>query len=226
MVVTIARDRFAAGALHRERGMLGRLAENLITLFVVLDPIGSVPIFLNATGGLDARDRRKVACTAVFVALLVLMLFLYFGQYALEAMHIGIPAFREAGAVVLFLFALQMIFSGHHQGGEADAARKPVEIAVFPVAMPGIASPGALLAVVLLTDNNRFALSEQTITAGLTVIVLLSVLLALLLAAQIRRLLGTAGIMVITQIMGLVLASFSVQQMLEGIVETFGRGGH
>src|SRR5438477_6246231 len=119
--------------------MDGRMAENLITLFVVLDPIGSVPIFLNATGGLAARDRRKVALTAVAVAFFVLMLFLYCGQYALEAMHISIPAFRLAGAAVLFLFSLQMIFSGHHQGGAADPARKPVEIAVFPVAMPGIA---------------------------------------------------------------------------------------
>jgi multiple antibiotic resistance protein len=206
--------------------MGGRIAENLITLFVVLDPVGSVPIFLNATGGLAARDRRKAALTAVAVALLVLMLFLYCGQYALEAMHISIPAFRLAGAAVLFLFSLQMIFSGHHQGGTADPARKPVEIAVFPVAMPGIASPGALLAVVLLTDNNRFSLPEQTVTAGLTIVVLACVLLALLLAAQIRRYLGTAGIMVITQIMGLVLASFSVQQMLDGVMESFGHLGH
>src|SRR5216117_2278785 len=96
--------------------MLRSLVENLITLVVVVDPIGSIPIFLHATGGLAARDRRKVAVTAVAVALLVLTLFLYGGQYALEAMHIGIPAFRIAGAAVLFIFAVQMIFSGHHQG--------------------------------------------------------------------------------------------------------------
>jgi multiple antibiotic resistance protein len=206
--------------------MLSPLAENLITLIVVVDPIGSIPIFLHATGGLVPRDRRKVAFTAVAVALFVLLLFLYGGQYALEAMHIGIPAFRIAGAAVLFIFAVQMIFSGHHQGGTAEPSRTPVEIAVFPVAMPSIASPGALLAVVLLTDNNRFSLAEQSVTAGLMVVVLVGVLLALLLAGRIQRYLGAAGIMVVTQIMGLVLASFSVQQMLDGVLEAVGRGAH
>jgi multiple antibiotic resistance protein len=206
--------------------MPGKIIEDLITLFVVLDPVGSIPIFLNATARLDPRDRRKVALVAVLVAFLVLMLFLYCGQYALEAMHISIPAFRIAGAAVLFLFALQMIFGGHHASGIAEARRTPTEIAIFPVAMPGIASPGALLAVVLLTDNNRFSLGEETVTAGLTVAVLVVVLILLLLAARIQRYLGRAGIMVITQIMGLVLAAFSGQQVLDGLGDVFGRAAH
>lgn len=206
--------------------MIRKLVEDLITLFVVIDPVGSIPIFLHATAGLGSREQRKVALVAVAVSALVLLLFLYGGQYALEAMHIGIPAFRIAGASILFIFALQMIFSGHHQGGAAEPSRTPVEIAVFPVAMPSIATPGALLAVVLLTDNNRFSLLEQSVTAGLMIAVLVIVLLALLLAGRIQRYLGTAGIMVVTQIMGLVLASLSVQQALDGIAETFGRSGH
>jgi multiple antibiotic resistance protein len=83
-----------------------------------------------------------------------------------------------------------------------------------------------LLAVVLLTDNTRFSFSEESLTAGLTVAVLLLVLIVLLLAARIQRYLGAAGIMVITQIMGLVLAAFSVQQVIDGALEIFGRGGH
>src|SRR5258708_38475032 len=133
----------------------------------------------------------------------------------------GMRALGVGGAAVLFIFAVQMIFSGHHQGGAAEPSRSTAEIAVFPVAMPSIASPGALLAVVLLTDNSRFSLAEQSITAGLTIVVLAGVLLALLLAARIQRYLGTAGIMGVTQIMGLVLASLAVQQMLDGV---FGAG--
>jgi multiple antibiotic resistance protein len=206
--------------------MPGKLIEDLITLIVVLDPVGSIPIFLNATARLDPRDRSKVALISIVVALLVLMLFLYCGQYALEAMHISIPAFRIAGAAVLFLFALQMIFGGHHASGSAEERRTPAEVAIFPVAMPGIASPGALLAVVLLTDNNRFSFGEESVTAGLTVAVLLIVLVLLLLASRIQRYLGAAGIMVITQIMGLVLAAFSVQQVLDGVLDVFVHATH
>ena len=202
--------------------MHSSVLENLVTLIVVLDPFGSVPIFLHATGTLMPRDRTKVAFVSTLVALIVLMLFLYFGQYLLDEMHIGIPAFRIGGGAVLFVFALQMIFGGHHQGGAAEAERTPTEIAVFPVALPGIAGPGALVAVVLLTDNNKYTLVEETVTAGLTVIARVAVLGALLLATRIQRWLGAAGIMVVTQIMGLILAAFSVQQMLDGFVEVFG----
>ena len=205
--------------------MLGRIAEELITLFVVLDPVGAIPIFLHATARLDPPQRRKVAVIGVLAALGVLMLFLFCGQYALEAMHISITAFRISGGLVLFIFSLRMIFGGHHSGGDAEARRTPGEIAIFPVAMPAIAGPGALLAVVLLTDNNRFSLGEQMVTAGLTAAVMAVVLLALLAASRIRHVLGTAGIMVVTQIMGLVLAAFAVQQILDGVSEAFGRLG-
>src|ERR1700729_473578 len=116
-----------------------QLLENFITLFVVLDPIGSIPIFLIATAGLAARDRTKVALTGVFIAFLVLMLFLVCAQYVFERMHIGMAAFKIAGGIVLFTFALQMILRGAHQSGPAEPTRSVIEIAVFPVAMPSIA---------------------------------------------------------------------------------------
>jgi len=201
-----------------------RLVENLVTLIVVLDPVGSVPIFLHATAQLAARERNRVAFIATAVAGLVLLLFLYFGQYLLQEMHIGLAAFRIGGGAVLFVFALRMIFGGHREGAAVEPSRTPAEIAVFPVALPAIAGPGALLAVVLLTDNDRFTLAEQSVTAGLTILALAGVLAALLLATAVRRLLGAAGIMVVTQIMGLILAAFSVQQMLDGGFEVLARG--
>lgn len=206
--------------------MLKQLVESFVTLFVVLDPVGSIPIFLIATAGLHAADRRKVAGTAALLAFVVLMVFLWGAQYVLNAMHIGVPAFRIAGGAILFVFAVQMVLRGHHQGGATEPTRTPFEIAVFPVAMPAIAGPGALLAVVLLTDNSRYTLVEQAVTAGLTGIVILCVLAALLLAGRIQRWLGAAGIMMMTQIMGLILAAFAVQQMLDGLTETLGRAAH
>jgi len=206
--------------------MLKQLVESFVTLFVVLDPAGSIPVFLIATAGLSAADRRKVAFAATLMAFIVLMVFLFGAQYVLNEMHIGVPAFRIAGGAVLFIFAVQMILSGHHQGGATEPARTPFEIAVFPVAMPAIAGPGALLAVVLLTDNSRFTLIEQAITAAITVVVLGCVLVAMMLAGKIQRWLGSAGIMMMTQIMGLILAAFAVQQMLDGLTETLGHATH
>jgi multiple antibiotic resistance protein len=200
--------------------MLKMLIENFVTLLVVLDPAGSIPIFLIATAGLSSADRRKVALTAASVAAAVLMLFLWCAQFVLDEMHIGVPAFRIAGGAVLFVFAFQMILSGHHQGGAAEPARTLLEIAVFPVAMPAIAGPGGLLAVVLLTDNSRYSLPEQAVTAAITVAVVGIVLVAMLLAGRIQHYLGSAGIMVMTQIMGLVLAAFAVQQTLDGLTAT------
>lgn len=206
--------------------MLKQLVDTFVTMFVVLDPVGSIPIFLIATAQLSATDRRKVAITAPLVAFIVLMVFLWGAQFVLEQMHIGVPAFRIAGGAVLFIFAVQMILGGQHQGGATEPTRTPLEIAVFPVAMPAIAGPGALLAVVLLTDNNRTTLGQEAVTAIITAIVVLCVLLALLLAGKIQRRLGAAGIMMMTQIMGLILAAFAVQQMLDGLTDTLGHAAH
>jgi len=204
--------------------MFKPLIENFVTLFVVFDPVGSIPIFLIATAGLAPDDRKKVAFASVVIAFVVLMLFLYCAQYVLDEMHIGVPAFRIAGGTVLYIFALQMILRGHHQSGPAEAPRTVLEIAVFPVAMPAIAGPGALLAVVLLTDNSQFSLLQQSVTAAIAVAVLGVVLVAMLLAARVQRYLGSAGIMVMTQIMGLVLAAFAVQQILDGLGARLGHG--
>ena len=206
--------------------MLKQFVDTFVTMFVVLDPVGSIPIFLIATAGLSAADRTKVACTGTFVAFIVLMVFLWGAQYVFDQMHIGVPAFRIAGGAILFLFAVQMILGGHHQGGAREPTRTPLEIAVFPVAMPAIAGPGALVAVVLLTDNSRYTLAQEAVTAVITAVVVLCVLAALLLAGRIQRWLGAAGIMMMTQIMGLILAAFAVQQMLDGLTETLGHVGH
>jgi len=206
--------------------MLKQFVDTFVTMFVVLDPVGSIPIFLIATAGLSAADRKKVAFTATLVALIVLMVFLWGAQYVFDEMHIGVPAFRIAGGAILFIFAVQMILGGQHQGGAPEPTRTPLEIAVFPVAMPAIAGPGALVAVVLLTDNSQYTLGQEAITAIITAIVVLCVLVALLLAAKIQRWLGSAGIMMMTQIMGLVLAAFAVQQMLDGLTETLAHAAH
>jgi len=153
--------------------MLGRIVEELITLFVVLNPVDAIPIFLNATARLDERDRQKTVFIAVFVAMLVLLLFLYCGQYVLEAMQISIPAFQIAGAAVLFLFALQMIFAGRHVSAVLEPSRTAVEIAIFPVAMPAIASPGADMAnlVKQILMKQKLLIGYRNLTRKISILI-------------------------------------------------------
>ena len=125
---------------------------DFVTLWVTIDPIGAVPLYLSVTKDLPAQARKRAALKATFIAFLILSGFLYLGQYLLEAMHVQMLSFQIAGGIVLFLFAVSMTFD------KSSATQAPAEaghdVAVFPLAMPSIATPGALLAVVVLTDNN------------------------------------------------------------------------
>lgn len=189
-----------------------------VTLFVVIDPIGTVPVFLYAVAGVPAALHRRFALMGVLVAAGVLAFFLVAGQLLLEAIGLRLGAFQIAGGIVLFLFALSMIF------GEAKPAREIEEAshadlsgAVFPLAMPSIASPGAILAVVILTDNHRHALTDQAVTAALLALVLAVTFLLLLLAGRIQRLIGATGASVISRVMGLILATVAVDSVLQGL---------
>ncbi len=199
---------------------LSALVRDFITILVVVDPIGSIPIFLYATQGVAAERHRAVAIRAVAVAGGVLLFFLVVGQVLLEAIGISLASFRIAGGLVLFLFALSMIFGESKPEAEmAQASNAAMDRAVFPLAMPSIASPGAMLAVVALTDNNRFSLAEQAVTAGLLLGVLALTLLALFAAVPLNRRLGASGASVISRVMGIILAAVAVDAVLRALVD-------
>ena len=194
------------------------LYREFVTLFVVIDPIGTVPVFLFATAGVPARLHRRFAVRAVLIAAIVLMAFLVGGQVVLETLGLRLGAFQIAGGIVLFLFALTMIFGDSKPAQEiVEAERDHLSGAVFPLAMPSIASPGAMLAVVVLTDNHRAAIAEQAVTAGLLMLVLLLTLGLLLVAARVERVIGASGASVISRVMGIVLATVAVDAVLGGL---------
>jgi multiple antibiotic resistance protein len=199
---------------------LSGLIRDFITIFVVVDPIGSIPIFVYATQGVPAERHRAVAIRAVAVAGGVLLFFLVAGQLVLEAIGISLASFRIAGGLVLFLFALSMIFGESKPEAElAGAQGDPMDRAVFPLAMPSIASPGAMLAVVALTDNDRFSVAEQAVTAGLLLVVLALTLLTLFAAVPLNRRLGASGASVISRVMGIILAAVAVDAVLRALVD-------
>ncbi len=193
------------------------LAREFITLFVVIDPVGSIPVFLFAAAGIPISLYRKFAIRAVAIAGLVLFAFLIGGQFMLEILGLRFGSFQIAGGIILFLFAMTMIFGDSKPTREiADAGGDPLAGAVFPLAMPSIASPGAMLAIVVLTDNRSQSISEQAVTGGLLILVLLLTLLCLLGATFIYRVIGKTGVSVISRMMGIILATIAVDAVLVG----------
>jgi len=191
--------------------------QEFITLWVVIDPIGTLPVFLAVTTGMSAAQRRSVAVRAIVVSFVVLTLFIVLGQIVLEALGLALPAFQIAGGIVLFLFALSMIFGHSKPEEEIAEAERVRQTSVFPVAIPSIASPGAMLTVVILTDNDRFSIAHQAITTGLMGLVLLATLAILLLATPLFRILGTTGAAVISRVMGMILAAVAVDAVLRAL---------
>ena len=201
--------------------MFDSLVVQFVVLWAVIDPIGSIPVYLTKTGGLSVEDRRNIALKAVMISAGILIFFLIAGQALLEAMQIPLTAFQIAGGLVLLLFALTMIFGEGKPEQEIRLSSNLNELAVYPLAVPSIASPGAMMAIVLLTDNHRFSLFDQTMTTLIMLSVLLITYLLFLAANRIQRWIGNTGAAVISRVMGLILAAVAINNMLVGIRDFF-----
>lgn len=198
------------------------LVREFITILVVIDPIGTLPVFYFATQRVPPKLHARFAIRGVIVAAVVLLLFLVGGQFMLEAVGLRLGSFQIAGGIILFLFALTMIFGESKPEREVEVAeRDHMSGAVFPLAMPSIASPGAMLAVVILTDNHANRLPEQIMTGIILLLVLALTLVLLLIAGRLKRFLGGTGANVISRVMGMILATVAVDSVLNGL-ETVG----
>ncbi|SDJ97366.1 MarC family protein [Microbulbifer yueqingensis] len=194
---------------------------SFVFFFAVIDPVGTLPVFIAVTSRHAEWQKRKIAIIAVFVATAILLLFLVGGQYLLETIGVPLSAFQVAGGVVLFLFALTMIFGEGKPEQEMEIVQSGHETAIFPLAVPSIASPGAMLAAVVLTDNHRFDPIHQFRTATAMLAVLGIVLLLLLTARWIYRVIGDAGASIVSRVMGLILASVATTNVLVGLQQFF-----
>ncbi|EER46808.1 MarC family protein [Actinobacillus minor] len=201
--------------------MFDSLAVQFVVLWAVIDPIGSIPVYLAKTTGLSLDDRKKIARNAILISAGILFFFLIGGQLLLEAMQIPLSAFQIAGGLVLLIFALTMIFGEGKPQHEIKIQTNINELAVYPLAVPSIASPGAMMAIVLLTDNHRFSLFDQSITALIMLSVLLITYILLLLANRIQHFIGNSGAAIISRVMGLILASVAINNLLVGIRDFF-----
>lgn len=184
-----------------------------VTLFVIIDPPGTVPIFLSLTHSMTAKQRARAALVAVGVAMLIISVFALFGRFILAYMHISLPALQFSGGLLLLIVALQLL------AGKEDemAASEGVNVALVPLGTPLLGGPGAIVAMMLFVDQT----GGQPARIGSLVIALL--LMAVVMYATMRfadviaRLLGKGGVTLVTRISGVLLAAISTQMVFDAI---------
>jgi multiple antibiotic resistance protein len=199
-----------------------------VTLLVTVDPPGLAPVFLGLTFGMAHSVKREIALRATLIAFAILAAFAFGGGALMNALGISIPAFRIAGGLLLFYIAFEMIFELRRER-KRELASDAVEIdhvkdlAAFPLAIPLMSGPGSITATILLTGR---ANGDWRALAGLMAIVALVMLLCyatFLLAQQVGRLLGTTGNLVLSRMLGVVLAALAVQFVIDGVTTVMGR---
>ncbi|MCT4557401.1 MAG: MarC family protein [Pelagimonas sp.] len=200
------------------------LVSAFATLFVIVDPIGLTPLFIALTQGVSRRQRRQMALRACGIAFVLLTLFSLFGESVLGFIGISMPAFRIAGGALLFLTALDMLFERRSKRREDQADEEDHDDpSVFPLAMPLISGPGAIATMILLTGQTDTLFEWSSVMLVLMAVILI-VLCLFLLADHIERALGRTGIVVVSRLLGMLLAALSIQFILDGLRD-FGIGG-
>ena len=193
----------------------------LLTLFVVVDPVGLVPTFLAVTEDLPRPARRSVAVRSSIIAGAILIGTALIGDWLLRTLSISLPAFRIAGGLLLFSIASEMVF-GVRLRRESQEAEEAVEehvrnIAAFPLAIPLLAGPGAITATVLLAGRAGGNLTLIAILIGVVVLVAAACFVAFLFAERIGRSLGMTGNIVLSRLLGVLLAALAVQYVVDGV---------
>ncbi|SDW50117.1 multiple antibiotic resistance protein [Ruegeria halocynthiae] len=187
------------------------------TMFVVIDPFGTTPVFVALTQDMDAATRRKIAIRSCLTAVFILIAFAAFGEAVLGFIGISMPAFKVAGGALLFLTALDMLFERRNKRREnrAEEEEHP-DPSVFPLAIPLIAGPGSIATIILLAGQNP---GIQGIAAACAVMlaVMVVVFVFFLAGGLIARILGKTGLNVLTRLLGMLLAALSVQFILDGL---------
>ncbi|SDU07494.1 MarC family protein [Stappia sp. ES.058] len=199
------------------------LVNAFATLFVTIDPVGLAPMFLAVTAGATPAVRKRVAIRAVLIGGGILFLFLVAGKNLLGALGISVPAFQIAGGLLLLMIAVEMVFEKRNRR-KSETAEKAVahqddlhDVAVFPLAIPLIAGPAAISAVILLSSQAPDTISVIGL-ASVIVVIVSTCYVSFLLADRIERLLGDTAAMVITRLLGVLLAALSVQFIADGVI--------
>jgi multiple antibiotic resistance protein len=206
--------------------MLDFVSNAFVTLLVTIDPIGLAPLFVTLTRGMDKAERREVAVRGCIIGFGILLVFGLSGRAFLDALGISLSAFRIAGGVLLFWLAFEMVFERRTERRD-NAATRAIDkdhiknIAVFPLAIPLMAGPGAIAAMVLLS-NEAQELAGWTGTGalvGVLSVIILACLSVFLLAGRIESMLGNTGRIILTRLLGVILSALAVQFIADGMTQ-------
>lgn len=201
--------------------MLDFALSAFVTLLLVIDPVGLVPAFLAATHGLSQADKRAIVIRAPLIAAAILVVIAVCGNWLLRQFGIGIPAFQIAGGLLLFGVSYRMIFGDrpYREAREADKvlSEHARDIAVFPLAIPLMAGPGATATTLLLTGGAAASAGRLFIIVAIIILVCLLCMACFASSSLIARTLGRTGNSVLSRLLGILLAAYSVQFVLDGI---------
>jgi len=195
--------------------MLEKIIRDFVMIWTTIDPISTLALFAGLTASLTAAERRGIAQRATFYAAIILVVAVVIGQIVLDAMGIRLLSLKVAGGIILFLFGLQMLFGSASR--ETGSHEKGRDLAVFPLAVPTIAGLGAIMAVILLTDNDFYSVPEQIQTAVVLLVVLGLTYVLLLVSDAILRVIGQQGAAILVRVMGILLAALSVELVLSAL---------
>ncbi len=193
-------------------------------LFIIIDPIIVVPVFLGLTQNETSSQRNQTALKACVISAIVLVAFGFLGQTLLETMEITNAAFRIAGGLLLLLASIEMVVAKHSgmtstTSEEDKEARQKADVSVFPLAIPLIAGPGAMTFILLLMQEVEHSYIHQAGVILIALLVILITYIILIIAKQLAKILGVTGINVISRVFGIILAALAAQFILTGIQE-------
>jgi multiple antibiotic resistance protein len=197
-----------------------------VTLFVTVDPVSIIPIFVSLTAGASKRHKIRMALLGCLIAAVLLLMFGLVGDRLLENFGITLPAFRVAGGVLLFLISLEMLFSKRNERKSKTAEEihdeyEPEDISVFPLAIPLLCGPGAIASIMLLMADQTGHLAGQAVVMGAATAVMIIGAGLLLLAVRFDHFIPQTVSNIITRLLGMLLAALSVQFIFDGLQRAF-----
>lgn len=201
--------------------MMEIFIQYLILYFVVIDPIGTVPLFIVVTKGLKNNDKIRVAFEAVIIATLVLLFFAIFGSYLLKYLGISFNAFTIAGGIILFIISLQMLFDIRTERRKKSINEKRESISIFPIAIPLLAGPAAITSVILAVSSAGENYSSFIINLISLTVVMIICLLVFRIFISFQKYINEKIINIFSRVIGIILAALSIQYILDGIKSFF-----